>query len=137
MWNARDITKITSKLVNVPLECNERAIYKQYLLGLRKTKRLLQNTTNANNLNSLTHAFNFVNATNIINNTEIGAKNIIMGNIVLDVSNIKEIHITTTNDKIIVELDKNRKNVNIIDSLNNIDTLIGTLSLLGKITNMN
>lgn len=116
-------------------ECNERLIYRQYLLGLRKTRRLLPNAQYL--------IQNYTNLTNLpitLNNTDIGAKNIIMGNIVLDVSNVKEIHITTSNDKLIVELDKQKKNVNILEglhNLNNIDTIIGTLSLLGKITNMN
>jgi len=110
---------------------NERAIYKNYLIGLRKTKRLLSNATNIKNLNNVARD-------NIINNTQIGAKNLIMGNIVIDVSNVKEIHIKTDKQTLIIELDKKRDILpDLITNVNNIDNLLNTLSLLSKILNMN
>jgi len=129
--------------------CNERVIYSRYLIGLRKTRRFLNNATNVNALGSIvnfTQEFvsNYssvttipMNATNniaIFNNTESGVKNIIMGNMVLDVSNVQQIHISTKKDKIIIELDK--KQTDVFAVINNLDTYINTLSLLGKIINI-
>lgn len=137
-------TKIKcQQLPNICNGCNERMIYSRYLLGLRKTRKLLNNTTNVNALLSI---LNFTNAfvsnyslsalnNTAFNNTETGAKNIIMGNIVLDVSNVEYIHIITKKDKIIIELDK--KNKDIFSVMNNLDTYINTISLLGKILNIN
>lgn len=131
-------------LPNICSGCNERMIYSRYLLGLRKTRRLLNNATKVNALVSILNFTNeFVaNYSNVIpanstsfNNTEIGVKNIIMGNIVLDISNVEYVHISTKNDKIIIELDK--KNKDIMKLFNNLDTYLNTLALLGKILNIN
>lgn len=124
--------------------CNERVIYARYLIGLRKTRRIL---TNATNVNAIVGIMNFTNEfvsnystvlpinSTSFNNSEAGVKNIIMGNIVLDVTNVKQIHISTKKDKIIIELDKKQNNIFAI--INNIDTYISTLALLGKIMNIN
>lgn len=124
--------------------CNERIIYRNYLLGLRQTRKILRNTTN---INKLTSILNFTNefiinnsymlppSQTILNNTEIGAKNIIMGNIILDVSQIKKIYIKTEKDILYVELDKLDRPNNII-SINNLETILSTLSVMGKILNI-
>ena len=124
--------------------CNERIIYRNYLLGLRQTRKILRNTTN---INKLTSILNFTNdfminnsymlspSQTILNNTEIGAKNIIMGNIILDVSQVKKIYIKTDKDILYVELDKLDRPNNII-SINNLETILSTLSVMGKILNI-
>lgn len=128
--------------------CNERIIYKNYLIGLRKTRRYIRNSTNINTLSLLVnYTNNFIsnfeeekyNSINL-NNTLIGVKTITMGNVNLDVSNIKEIHIETRNDKLVIQLDKNKQNnniLNILEKINNIDTLINTLSFLNHLINLN
>jgi hypothetical protein len=61
-----------------------------------------------------------------------------MGNVIVDVSTVKYIHIKTSNDSITLELDKSEiKENNIISNINNVDTLVNTLSLLAKILNIN
>jgi hypothetical protein len=124
--------------------CNERIIYRNYLLGLRQTRKILRNTTN---INKLTSILNFTNdfminnsymlspSQTILNNTEIGAKNIIMGNIILDVSQVRKIYIKTEKDILYVELDKLDRPNNII-SINNLETILSTLSVMGKILNI-
>jgi hypothetical protein len=138
-------------LVNI---CN-RNIYKNYLLGLRKTRRYINNETISNMLNS-TNIFvlnynifennSTNNSNNIIefNNTEVGVKNIIIGNINLDVSNVKNVYISTSKETIVLELDKkkhenNDKNINkfLYTGLSNIDTIVATITFLTKIINNN
>ena len=87
----------------------------------------------------------FDNNTDININNEKIAKTLILSNIYIDVSNIKYIQISTKNDTLIVELDKN--NVETIASSNNIhnimydvtkiETLISSISLLMKVLNIN
>jgi hypothetical protein len=114
--------------------CSERTLYKNYLIGLRKTKKLL-----ANNTNNLVSILNFTSENTILNNTQIGAKNLIMGNVIIDVTNVKEIHIKTNKEAIIIELDKNKHDnlPALITNVNNLDSIISTLSLLSKILNLN
>ena len=142
VWNMPFNMKITKASCNIvpSCECNERVLYRQYLLGLRKTRRYLHNTTNVNRLVSiLNFTSNFAqnHTTAVLNNTDVGAKNIIMGNIILDVSNVKEIHITTSKEKIIVELDKQKNDINVLDRISNVDSIISTILLLGQIINLN
>lgn len=130
-------------------ESRERLIYKNYLVGLRKTRRYITNSSNINSLVSIINFTNnfitnyttpatYINNSTYINNTETIVKNIMMGNIILDVSNVKHIHITTSQDKIILELDKFKKNdVNFMEQINNLDSLLSTISILGKIMNIN
>lgn len=129
---------------------NERKIYKSYLIGLRRTRRYIQNTTNIESLKHILEHTNFLihNYTNTqnntkdtndytIDNTNTIAKNIVMGNIVLDVSNVKNIHISTNKETIKIELDKTppKQNDNIdfvkfLEKINNVETMLNTLSLL-------
>ena len=124
---------------------NERRLYGSYLVGLRKTRRLLTNTSNVNTLiNILNFTNDFVinnsNMHNIyINHTETTSKNIVMGNVVLDVSNIKHIHIKTEKDYLIVELDKKEKQntvSSLLGKMNSIEALINTISLFGNFMNI-
>lgn len=130
--------------------CNERMIYTNYLLGLRKTRKLFKNTTNVNTLSSiLNYTNNFILNNTIINendniyninNLDVGVKNIIMGNLILNVSNVKYIYLSTEKDKIIIELDKIKKEdmiKDIVKNINNIDSFINAIVILGKIMNIN
>ena len=115
----------------------ERTIYKNYLLGLRKTRKLLSNANNTLQINFISD-YRQPLLLQYINNTENTVKNIIMGNVIVDVSTVKYIHIKTSNDSITLELDKSEiKENNIISNINNVDTLVNTLSLLAKILNVN
>lgn len=94
--------------------------------------------------NSLFHNTTlFINNTNINNNEKI-AKNLILSNVYIDVSNVKYIQISTKNDTLIVELDKNNagsvspNNIhNLMYDISNIETLISSISLLLKVLNIN
>jgi hypothetical protein len=135
----------TNQLCN-PLGCgcSERTIYRNYLLGLRKTRKMLNNSTNINNktINNLVSILNFtskfVSNYTTINNTQMGAKNLVMANIILDVSNVKEIHIKTNKDVLIVELDKKERDYipELFTNVNNIDNILSTISLLAKLLNI-
>jgi hypothetical protein len=108
---------------------------------LRKTRRLLKNNSNLNNIINFTHVFisnySIPNELNI-NNTGTQVKSITMGNIILDVSNVEYIHISTKKDKIILELDKHQENVfSVLQKVNSIDSIINTILLFGKILNIN
>jgi hypothetical protein len=132
-------------------DINERKLYGTYLIGLRKTKRILKNNTAIYSLLNLTNDY-FIYYTPSKNNTifhnihdtsNTGAaiKNIIMNNVVIDVSNVKEIQIRTENEKLILELDKRQtkdKNmVSVLGNINNIDTVINAANLFGYIMNIN
>jgi hypothetical protein len=122
---------------NIGLGCSERTIYKNYLLGLRKTRKLLSNANNTLQINFITD-YTQILPHQYINNSETTVKNIIMGNIIVDVSTVKYIYIKTSNDSITLELDKSQiKDNNIINNINNVETLINTLSILAKILNVN
>ena len=91
----------------------------------------------------------FNNTSLIINNTNHNndkiAKNLILSNIHIDVSKIKYIQISTRNDTLIVELDKNNADLphesnninNYIYDIGKIETLISSISLLMKFLNIN
>jgi hypothetical protein len=150
-------------------DINERKLYGTYLIGLRKTKRILKNSTviyslfnltndyvvyytpnnntihNIHNIHTIHNIHNIHNTSNTNNihntsNTDVTVKNIIMGNIIIDVSNIKEIEIHTQNDKIILELDKREKDdtnmISMIGNINNIDTFINAANIFGYIMNI-
>ena len=95
--------------------------------------------------NSLFHNTTlFINNTNINNNNEKIAKNLILSNVYIDVSNVKYIQISTKNDTLIVELDKNNADTalpnnihNLMYDISNIETLISSMSLLLKVLNIN
>ncbi len=125
--------------------CAERTIYRNYLVSLRKTRRLLNSTASLVNFTNEFVTNNSIQTLQQIqtkaditikDNTRAGAKNILMGNIVLDVSDIKQIHIRTKKDKIIIELDKKSIIPTIINDISNMDSFINTLSLITKILNM-
>jgi len=144
---------------NNNLFCNEKFIYMKYLVGIRNFKKVYriikdnsnidtQNILNNINITQLANiADNNYNNSMFINNTHNNinnktVKNLILSNIYIDVSNVKYIQISTRNDTLIVELDKNNANIeapanNLMDDITKIETLVSSISLLMKILNIN
>lgn len=106
-------------------------MYRKYLVRLRQTHRLINgNIQSFVSINDHSHG--------LLNNTDVQVKNIIMGNLILDVSTVKEIHIKTHKDKLIIHLDSKKDTLPyIMNNINNVDSLINILSILSKITNTN
>jgi len=140
---------------------NEKYLYANYLVSLRKIKRAQKSinynnifninnfsdsVNNTNNLNVAKNNELFLNTNNtIINNNDKIAKNLILANIKIDISNVKYIQISTKNDTMVIELDKNEKNDNTetIDNkgfinydLGKIDALISAISILMNLLNI-
>ena len=141
---------------------NEKYIYANYLVSLRKIKKA-QKSINYNNIfsvnnisdtdknsiksydNNIKHneLFSIINNT-VINNNDKIAKNLILANIKIDVSNVKKIQISTKNDTMIIELDKNNENIDTTDNykgfinydLGKIDALISAISILMNLLNI-
>jgi len=94
----------------------------------------------------------FQNNSLIINNTgsSVGnnekiAKNLILSNIYIDVSTVKYIQISTRNDTLVVELDKNNADMssvspnniyNLMYDIGKIESLVSSISLLLKVMNI-
>jgi len=117
----------------------ERGLYSNYLIPLRRQQRKFFPKTS----NFLNFTKQFSSNYTTINNTEINAKNIIMGNIILDVSDVKYIHISTEKDNIKIRLENTVKNSTdnhsnlIFNGLHNMDIIFTTVGLVGKIININ
>ena len=95
------------------------------------------NEGNGNN-ESKEMLLNIENST-VLNNNEKIARNLILANIRIDVSNVKYIQISTKNDTIVVELDKNNENSEksfINYDLGKIDSLISAISILMNLLNI-
>ena len=155
---------------NNNLFCNEKFIYMKYLVGIRNFKkvyRIIKDNSNIdiqniidilNNINITQLAlaniadnnYNnslFINNSMFINNTCCNnnnktVKNLILSNIYIDVSNVKYIQISTRNDTLVVELDKNNANIeapanNLMYDITKIETLVSSISLLMKVLNIN
>ena len=148
---------------------NEKYLYGNYLVTLRKFKRTINYSKLFNNItNSIVDSLDtpnvpsvpsdasntsdasdkgdiYLNVKNntVINNDQFIAKNIILANIKIDVSAVKYIQISTKNDTITIELDKNNQNVKNIDNsgfinydLGKIDSLISAISILMNLLNI-
>jgi len=135
---------------------NEKYLYANYLVSLRKIKKAQRafnnlvndsssssiggignNEGNGNN-ESKEMLLNIENST-VLNNNEKIARNLILANIRIDVSNVKYIQISTKNDTIVVELDKNNENNEksfINYDLGKIDSLISAISILMNLLNI-
>lgn len=129
--------------------CNEKYMYMRYLIGIRNFKRVyriikdnhfadIQNAINILNYLNHTQVMNdnsenprYIN----INNTDKIAKTLILSNIYIDVSTVKYIQISTKNDTLVVELDKN--NANALYDIGKIDNFLSSISLLMKLVNIN
>ena len=143
---------------------NEKYLYGNYLVTLRKFKRTINYNKIFNNMTEQTKEsvgavgvagaggdtryikgiaddiyFNINNNT-IINNDQYIAKSISLANIKIDVSTVKYIQISTKNDTITIELDKNNaKNTDsgfINYDLGKIDSLISAISILMNLLNI-
>lgn len=137
---------------------NEKYLYANYLVSLRKIKKAqrafnnLVNDSNDSNGSNDSNDSNrnnemFLNIENntILNNNQNIAKNLILANIRIDVSNVKYIQISTKNDTIVVELDKNNENSETNENneksfinydLGKIDALISAISILMNLLNI-
>jgi hypothetical protein len=128
---------------------NEKYLYANYLVSLRKIKKAqrafnnLVIDSNGSGGNKDGNGSNemFLNIENstVLNNNQKIARNLILANIRIDVSNVKYIQISTKNDTIVVELDKNNENneksfVNY--DLGKIDSLISAISILMNLLNI-
>ena len=145
---------------------NEKYLYGNYLVTLRKFKRTINYNKIFNNMTEQTKEsvgavgvagaggdtryikgiaddiyFNINNNT-IINNDQYIAKSISLANIKIDVSTVKYSQISTKNDTITIELDKNNDNSKNTDSgfinydLGKIDSLISAISILMNLLNI-
>lgn len=170
LHNKRSVKRNNLKLRNNNPVCNEKYIYMNYLLGLRNFKkvyRVIKDTSNIDmqniinilsninitqianiteNYNYSEHYNNYTNSM-FINNTGGDSnkivKNLILSNIYIDVSNVKYIQISTRNDTLLVELDKNnvetsaKTSNNIMYDITKIEALISSISLIMKVLNIN
>jgi hypothetical protein len=134
--------------------CNEKYMYLKYLIGIRNFKRVYR-IFKDNHFADIQNAINILNVLNYLNNTQIMtednfgnpryinntdkiAKTLILSNIHIDVSAVKYIQISTKNDTLIVELDKNNNaNNNVLYEIGKIDNLLSSFSLLMKLVNIN
>ena len=135
------------------MDNNQKFIYKNYLLSVRKVKRSMLYSNSAVDINgiidSILSNMNTNTTTNneaviylkknetLIDNSELVAKNLVLSNIYIDVSNIKQIHISTKNDTLIVNLDKNNiQNNDIVRyELGKIDALLNIASIITSLMN--
>jgi len=137
---------------NPLITCNEKYVYMKYLIGIRNFKRVYR-IVKDNHFADIQNAVNILNVLNYlnntqgtqmtimkdnnamqINNTDKIAKTLILSNIYIDVSTVKYIQISTKNDTLIVELDKN--NANTLYDIGKIDNFLSSISLLMKIINI-
>lgn len=143
---------------------NEKYLYGNYLVTLRKFKRTINYNKIFNNMTEQPKEavgvgagagedtrdikgiaddiyFNIKNNT-VINNDLFIAKSISLANIKIDVSTVKYIQISTKNDTITIELDKNNDNSKNADNgfinydLGKIDSLISAISILMNLLNI-
>lgn len=126
------------------MNSNERALYKNYLIGLRKTRMYMNHSSIDTIKNVLDYTNDFTKNNSMsfgtsVNNTDLNVKSIVIGNIVIDVSTVKSIHVSTNNHSITIELDRKSEDAkrvsyaSIFGRLHNIDTMINTISFIGKI----
>lgn len=127
----------------------ERNVYSRHLIGLRKQQRKIFPKNININIDTIEFFMNLTKQSSenynytTINNTNMCAEKIIMGNIILDVSEVKYIHISTEKEHIKIKLDNNSKNSSIsstnliYNGLQNIDIIFTTVQLVGKFININ
>jgi len=142
---------LNSQKKNNYIICNEKYIYKSYLVSLRKVKKTIKNGSNTD----IIKLFNIImdNINNVkkedvmipeqvfitgnnscIDNNELIAKTLLLANIKVDISNVRYIKISTQNDTLVVELDKN-KDVAKYD-IKKLEAFIAALSILMNVFNI-
>jgi hypothetical protein len=135
------------------MDDNQKFIYKNYLLSVRKVKKSMRHSNSVVDINGIIDSvLSNINTNStknneaviyikknetLIDNSELVAKNLVLSNIHIDVSNIKQIHISTKNDTLIVNLDKNNiQNNDIVRyELGKIDTLLNVASIITSLMN--
>ena len=135
------------------MDNNQKFIYKNYLLSVRKVKKSMQHNNSVIDVNGIIDSILSNMNTNttsnneaviylkknetLIDNSELVAKNLVLSNIHIDVSNIKQIHISTKNDTLIVNLDKNnvQNNDMVRYELGKIDALLNVASIITSLMN--
>ena len=132
------------------LDDNQKFIYKNYLLSIRKVKKTIKRSNSVIDINNIIdNVGNIINTSQnitnnksvlylkqnntVIDNGELIAKKLILSNIHIDVSNVKHIQISTKNDTLIIDLDKN--NDVLKSELNKIDTFLNVASILTSLMN--
>jgi hypothetical protein len=121
---------------------NEKYLYANYLVSLRK----FRNAQKSLNYNIFTNIVNNnisgssdVDNKTVLNNNEKIAKTLVLANIKIDVSNVKYIQISTKNETILIELDKNNQEPDksfVNYDLGKIDALISAISILMNVLNI-
>lgn len=136
------------------MDCNKKFMYKNYLLSVRKVKKTMRYSSSVVDINNiLDNIIGSMNSNNsihnkeaiiylknnntLIDNEEFIAKKLILSNIHIDVSNIKQIHISTNNETLIVNLDKNDIQASDMSKyeLGKIDALLNVASIITSIMN--
>ena len=132
------------------LDDNQKFIYKNYLLSIIKVKKTIKRSNSVIDINNIIdNVGNIINTSQnitnnksvlylkqnntVIDNDELIAKKLILSNIHIDVSNVKHIQISTKNDTLIIDLDKN--NDVLKSELNKIDTFLNVASILTSLMN--
>ena len=135
------------------MDDNQKFIYKNYLLSVRKVKKSMRHSNSVVDINGIIdNILGNINTNStknneaiiylkknetLIDNSELVAKNLVLSNIHIDVSNIKQIHISTKNDTLIVNLDKNniQNNDMVRYELGKIDALLNVASIITSLMN--
>jgi len=140
---------------NTYIICNEKYIYKSYLINLRKIKKTIKKSSNTDLINIIANMMNssnmivenfekqekvIVKKDLIIDNKDLKAKNILLENIHIDVSNVKYVKISTVNDTLTIELDKKEiicNNSTLIKyDLKKLEAFISAISILMNVFNI-
>jgi len=155
-------TLLNSKKNNRNTICNEKYIYKSYLINLRRVQKTIKKSSNPeliNIINIINIITNMINNSNIIvekqedvpekivvkkdliiDNKDLKAKKILLENIHIDVSNVKYVKISTINDTLTIELDKKEKICNnstlIKYDLKKLEAFISAISILMNVFNI-
>jgi len=144
---------------NTYIICNEKYIYKSYLINLRKIKKTIKKSSNTDLINIIANMMNssnmivenfekqeevqekvIVKKDLIIDNKDLKAKKILLENIHIDVSNVKYVKISTVNDTLTIELDKKEiicNNSTLIKyDLKKLEAFISAISILMNVFNI-
>ena len=115
-------------------------------INITQIANITENYNYSEHHNNNRNNYNYTNSM-VINNTggdsNKKVKNLILSNIYIDVSNVKYIQISTRNDTLLVELDKNNADANaktsnnIMYDITKIEALVSSISLIMKVLNIN
>ena len=148
---------LNSQKKNNYIICNEKYIYKSYLVSLRKVKKTIKNSSNNDIIKQFNIIMDYINNAkqenamipeqifitgnnSCIDNNELIAKTLLISNIKVDISNVKYVKISTQNDTLVVELDKNKdicKGSDVVKyDIKKLDSFITALSILSNVFNI-